>query len=290
MLAGAKEYQIDPRTIDNRVQAERDSWYLEVVQSSLLRLLPTVIGKLDDAVSTEDADPAATAAKDAIVERIVELQQAKQEVRSHRKVLRLAKDINKLLNSGGKDEDGDATMGGTDDGFPTEFYAAETTDEDRVQIMRKTFASTVAKGEDEKNLQGSQKKYFDLFQDKGTPLGQTIDRILDDRKAAKGAQVKIDEVKARLEDLKRARAAYELQKTKKASISEHKVPEELYNLPTCNNCGQPPNTRDFLTCPLCLVLVQKGVRERQTVWCSTECNSEGLVRGFPLKLLPLPIC
>ena len=143
--------------------------------------------------------------------------------------------------------------------------------------MRQAFASTVAKGGDERNLQGSQKKYFDMFQDKSTPLAQTIDRILDDRKEAKGAQPKIDNVKSRLEDLKRARAAYELQKTKKASISEHKVPEELYNLPMCHTCGQPPNTREFLVCPICMVLVQKGVRERQTVWCSPECNIEGLV-------------
>ncbi|CCC08802.1 hypothetical protein SMACR_05442 [Sordaria macrospora] len=275
MLAGAKEYQVDPRTIDDRVQAERDSWYLEVVQSSLLRLLPTVIGKLDDAVPSEDADPAAVVAKDAIVERIEELQQAKQGARSHQNVLRLAKDIEKLLK-GAKEEDGDTAMGGMDDGFPPEFSAAETTDEDRVAIMRKAFASTVVGGSDEKNLQGSQKKYFDMFQDKGTPLGQAIDRILDDRKEAKGAQAKIDNVKKRLEELKRARAAYELQKTKKASISEHKVPEELYNVPACQNCGQPPNTRDFLTCPICMVLAQKGVRERQTVWCSSECNTEGL--------------
>lgn len=278
MLAGAKEYQVDPRTIDDRVQAERDSWYLEVIQSSLVRLLPTGIGKLDDAVAPEDADPAAAAAKDAIVERIEELQQARQGARSHQNVLRLVKDIDKLLK-GGKEEDGDATMTGMDTGFPPEFSAADTSDEDRVEIMRKAFCSTVAEGGDEKNLQGSQKKYFDMFND-GTPLGQVIDRILDDRKEATGAHAKIGQVKKRLEDLKRARAAYELQKTKKASISEHKVPEELYNLPACHNCGQMPKTRDFLTCPICMILVQKGVRERQTVWCSSECNTEGLVSVF----------
>ncbi|KAK3500910.1 hypothetical protein B0T13DRAFT_234703 [Neurospora crassa] len=274
MLAGAKEYQVDPRTIDDRVQAERDSWYLEVVQSSLMRLLRTVIGKMDDAVLPEDADPAAAAAKDHIAERIEELQQALQVARSHQNVLRLAEDIDKLLQ-GGKDENGDATMTGMDTGFPPEFAAPETSDEDRVEIMRKSFCTTVAQGGDEKNLQGSQKKYFDMFKN-GTPLGQVIDRILDDRKEATGAHVKIGQVKKRLEDLKRARAAYELQKTKKASISEHKVPEELYNLPACHNCGQMPKTRDFLSCPLCMVLVQKGVRERQTVWCSPGCNTEGL--------------
>ncbi|KAK1782772.1 hypothetical protein QBC45DRAFT_193012 [Copromyces sp. CBS 386.78] len=275
MLAGAKEYQVDPRTIDDRMQAEWDSWYLEVVQSSILRLLPTVIGKLDEAVAPEDADPAAAAAKDAIVERIEELQQAKQGARSHRNVLRLTKDIDKLLK-GGKEEDGDTVMGGMETGFPPELAAADTSDEDRVKIMRRAFASTVAEGGDEKNLQGSQKKYCDMFKDGTTPLGQVIDRILDDKKEAWGAQAKIGQVKKRLEDLKRARAAYELQKTKKASISEHKVPEELYNLPPCHNCGQMPNTRDFLTCPICMVLVQKGVRERQTVWCSSDCNTEGL--------------
>lgn len=277
MLAGAKEYQVGPRTIDDRVQAERDSWYLEVVQSSLVRLLPTVIGKLDDAVLPEDADPAAAAATDSILERIEDLQQARHGGRSHQDVLRLAEDIDQLLK-GGKDEDGDAAMGGTDTGF-REFAAAGTSDEDRVEIMRKMLCSTVAEGSDEKNLQGSRKKCLDMLKI-GTPLGQVIDRILDDKKEATGAHAKIGQVKKRLEDLKRARAAYELQKTKKASISEHKVPEELYNLPVCHNCGQMPKSRDFLTCPLCMVLVQNGVRERQTVWCSSECNTQGLVSIF----------
>ena len=276
MLAGAKEYQVDPRTIDDRVKTERDSWYLDAVQSSLVRLLPTVIAKLDDTVPTEDADPAAAAAKDAILERIEELQHERQGARSHQNVLRLVKDIGKLLRGEKEEKDGDTTMTGMDAGFPPGFAAADTTDEERVKIMRNVFCSTVAEGVDEANLQGQQKKYFNMLKD-GTPLGQIIDRILNDRKEATGAHVKIGQVKKRLEELRRARTAYELQKTKKASISEHKVPEELYNLPACHSCGQMPKTRDFLSCPICMVLVQNGVRDRQTVWCSSECNTEGLV-------------
>jgi hypothetical protein len=124
----------------------------------------------------------------------------------------------------------------------------------------------------------SRQKYLAMLQD-GLSMSQVVERILDDRQAALASRDLIDERKRELEVLRRARAAHELQKTKRTKgLAPPRMPAELYDLPACITCGRAPDATDFFSCSLCQVLAGLRVREKATVYCSRQCFDRGQVR------------
>lgn len=153
-------------------------------------------------------------------------------------------------------------------------------DEERVEALRDVFFAEV-QGEG---------KYLEMLS--GLAMEQVADRILEDRQAAVASRDQTDKLKQRLHELKRARAAHELQKQKRekkrarqAEMAElaGEVPEGLYELPGCAVCAKVPDTADFLQCPACAVLVSWKVREKPVVYCCAKHAEDVCSLGYRLR-------
>ncbi|QYS93113.1 hypothetical protein H0G86_000505 [Trichoderma simmonsii] len=85
---------------------------------------------------------------------------------------------------------------------------------------------------------------------------------------------------SRLNDLRRAKMADELEKTQQATSEAQAAEErisgdELYNLPPCSVCGKVVDTNDVFSCTVCQATVQIGGNQGLTVYCSEECYDAG---------------
>jgi len=265
LIDSAREYQVSPQAIDERIRAERARWYAERVRGSLLRLLvedPSgrgeVFEKLEDlaaGMATAAAAPSGSggSGQGGVGDPI-----------------RLAEEIAERLRAGPlAPYEGSATVG--------ERLASVTDPSERAEVLKQAFFAN----EDNSTVPADHQKYFSLLLHGGLSMDKVVDRILEDRQAAAGAREQTDKLNQRLDELRRARAAHELQKSRKAqrreSLAQQRVPEELYNLPACAVCGEMPGTREFFVCSVCVILAEKGVLERPTVWCSGECEERGHV-------------
>ncbi|KAK3298233.1 uncharacterized protein B0H64DRAFT_429496 [Chaetomium fimeti] len=247
LIDSAKEYQVPPKAIDDRVQEERSRWYAERVRSSLLRLMvddPSMRGivfeKLEDlSTATAGGDPVA-----------------------------LAREVAEILRKGPL-----APEKGTERHLP-ERVAAASGGIGKVEVLRDAFFRA-----EDGTVPEDHRKYLDMLLHHGLSMEQVVDRILDERQTATGAREQTDKLNQRLDELRRARAAHEAQKSRKAqrreSLAQQKVPDELYHLPTCAVCGQEPRTEDYFTCSICTILTTAGTQSKQTVFCSERCEQQG---------------
>ncbi|CAJ2503899.1 Uu.00g112930.m01.CDS01 [Anthostomella pinea] len=127
-------------------------------------------------------------------------------------------------------------------------------------------------------------KYMDMVAN-GMPIADAINAMLRDRQLAKGHQ---DEEKHQLlkkyEELKRAKAAHELDRAKKDKARQDRAraaaaasrQHDEHQLPPCAVCLKKVDAKDFSACPLCQLLAEHfGVRREPVVFCSQECNDAG---------------
>jgi hypothetical protein len=252
LVDAAKEYQISPQVIDDRVREERSRWYAERVRGSLLRLMvedPSgrgeVFEKLEDlSIATAGCDPVG-----------------------------LAKEVAEFLTTGPLGSL--AAEQGSSKDLPERLAAANGA-AGKVDVFRDEFFRA-----EDGTVPEDHQKYLDMLLHQGASMEQVVDRILEERQAATGARDQTNKLNQRLDELRRARAAHEAQKTRKAqrreSLAQQKVPDELYELPACALCGQPPSTKDFFCCSICTILAGTGVQEKQTVFCSEACEEKGHV-------------
>ncbi|KAK3383562.1 hypothetical protein B0T24DRAFT_605449 [Lasiosphaeria ovina] len=262
MCADAKEYQLDPRAIDDRIQEERSRWYAENVRSSLLRLM---VG-----------DPAG---REAVFEK---LEDPPSDFSG------LARDIAGILRKGlaspeaVREFEGGGGGGGGGGDIPARLLAAQQPLK-QLEVLREAFFAANRSGADGARYGAVPKhhqKYFDMLKDHRS-MEHVVERVLEERQAATGAREQTSRLRERLDELRRARAAHELQKSRKLKNREsfeQKIPDELYDLPPCAVCGQMPSTRDFLCCPICTILVRRNVQDHPTVYCSPECEHKGHTR------------
>ncbi|KAH6607152.1 hypothetical protein Trco_003465 [Trichoderma cornu-damae] len=85
---------------------------------------------------------------------------------------------------------------------------------------------------------------------------------------------------ARLDDLRRAKMADELDKKQKAksqaqAAQERMAGDVLYHLPPCWVCGKAVDMLDVFSCTVCQAVTQMGGRQGLTVYCSEECYDAG---------------
>ncbi|KAL2260732.1 hypothetical protein VTK26DRAFT_5165 [Humicola hyalothermophila] len=203
----------------------------------------------------------------AVLERLEDLAAASEEGKDP---VRLAREIAEILGEGPL-----AGEEGRLGDVSGRLAAAETEGQERMAgVLREVFFA----GEDG-SVPDANRKYLDMMAHQGLTMEQVVDRILEERQAASGARDQANELSQRLDELRRARAAHELQKSRKAqrreSLAQQKVPDELYDLPACAVCGSAPRTEDFFSCAICTILAGRGIREGQTVFCSRSCEAKG---------------
>jgi len=254
LFAEALQHQLDPRNIDARVQEERTRWYTENVRA-LLRLM------------VED-----TAGREAVFEK---LEDAPPNLAG------LVADIAQILAASpiiSRESVGSAAV-------PERLLAAAEP-ETRVEVLKEAFLSTGDVIPDE------HQKYLEMLQH-GLSMEQVVDRILEERQAAVTSREQEEKLRQRLYELRRARAAHELQKSrrerKRARLAEQvDVPDELYELPPCFACSNTPDTGDFLCCPICTILVRWNIPESHpTVFCAEHDEPSEHVSFHPRLSLPL---
>ena len=259
LIDSAKEYQISPQAIDDRVREERSSWYAERVRGSLLRLM------VEDAV-----------ARSAVFEKLEDSSAASA---AEGDPVRLAREVAEILSRG------PLAAGEGPDTHLLERLATAEDEIGTIEVLEEMFFA----GEDGTVPEDDQ-KYLDMLLHHGLTMEQVVDRILEERQAAVGAREQTAKLKARLDELRRARAAHEAHKSRKArrreSLAQQKAPDELYALPPCAVCGEAPSTKSFFCCTLCTILAGHGVQEKQTVFCSKKCEDKGYVSTLPSFLLP----
>ncbi len=247
LLNSAKEYQISPQAVDDRVREERSRWYAERVRASLLRLL------------VEDLSE-----REAVFEKLEDLSAESDPVG-------LAREVTEILRSGPLAVEAGAPTAG----LPERLAAAEG-EKGKADVLEEAFF----RGEDG-GVPEDRQKYLALLRQQGITMEQVVDQILEQRQVAVGAREQTAKLNQRLEELRRARAAHEVQKSRKAqrreSLAQQEVPDELYELPACTVCGGTPNSTDFFCCSICTILAGTGVQERQTIFCSKSCEEKGYV-------------
>ncbi|RFN50877.1 hypothetical protein FIE12Z_4823 [Fusarium flagelliforme] len=122
--------------------------------------------------------------------------------------------------------------------------------------------------------------YLEAYETSDTmSIEQVIDRIAQDLKASRTTEPQRDTHRGRLDELRRAKMAFEqnrLQNKSRAQVNQTPaVSDYLYDLPPCSVCSKSVDAKNVLSCPLCQALVQLGGRRRMTVYCSDECQGKG---------------
>jgi hypothetical protein len=266
---------VSPQAIDNLLRDERSRWYAERVRGSLLRLLVEDTSGACGAVFEKLEDLQASAAAAATAAGGVD---GGDPVGAAREIAGILRGGPLAPEPGVRDVAGRLVAAGEDRAG-------------RVEVLREVFFAGAA-GEDEAVPEDCQ-RYLEMLAQQGLSMEQVVDRILEERQAAAGAREQTNKLSQRLDELRRARATHELQKSKKAqrreSQAQQRVPDELYELPACTVCGGAPSTDDFLCCSICTILAGRGAQQQQTVFCSQSCEERGHVRSSPPPPPPLAI-
>lgn len=131
-------------------------------------------------------------------------------------------------------------------------------------------------------LTGAEKYLEEYLASPSTNLGPIIDKIVAAKKEEKGLQTQRDKHQARLDELRRAKTAFEqakaLSKAQQHSAAQASaVGEHLYDLPPCLICGHAVDPKEVLACTSCQVECQIGGERKMTVYCSEECCERGKV-------------
>lgn len=133
-------------------------------------------------------------------------------------------------------------------------------------------------------------KYIAMITD-GKPVADVINTIVRDRQSAKGDLEQKQRLQKKLEELRRARAAHELDKNKRDQVRQEKARAAMKDAadtpPPCSVCNKVVDARKFLACPLCQLLADHyKVLDEPILFCSETCYEEGYVR-FPAQLMQL---
>lgn len=131
-------------------------------------------------------------------------------------------------------------------------------------------------------------KYIDMITT-GKPIAEVINAMVRDRQSAKGDLEQKQALQKKLEELRRARAAHELDKNKRDQMRQQKARAAMRNvednLPPCSVCNKTVNARKFLACPVCQLLADNyKILDEPTLFCSETCHEEGYVSS-PVQIM-----
>jgi hypothetical protein len=286
--------------IDARVQEERARWYLETVRSSSLPRLLVAAAQPSPSPSVGGGG-GGSEAEGGETETVTEVEERKAAAEKLALLLPPYGSVADGGGGGGDDDDDDPVrlarevaqlvqhaLGCSPDRDKERDAAGRLGDvllrggdaEEIVQAWREACFTVTDASSSSGGVPENQKKYLEML-GQGLPMEQVVERIAEDRQAAAGARAQVRELSQRLDDLRRARAAYELQKRRRESQAQERVPDDVYNLPACAVCGEVPAPRGFFCCGVCAILHGKGIVPQQTVFCSPRCEEKGHVRDNP---------
>lgn len=126
-------------------------------------------------------------------------------------------------------------------------------------------------------------KYLDMYEsDPDARLEDIIDKIIAANKEDRSSQTQRDTHQQRLDQLRRARTAFEQKKVRDKSQQQgaqpaSKVDERYYSLPPCSVCKKEVDPTRVISCPLCQTVQQMGGQKELTLYCSDECQTKGYV-------------
>ncbi|KAI1427214.1 hypothetical protein F5Y12DRAFT_737907 [Xylaria sp. FL1777] len=128
------------------------------------------------------------------------------------------------------------------------------------------------------------RKYIDMIAD-GKPPSEVVGVMVRDRQAAKGDLDQKQGLQKKLEELRRAKAAHELDKNKRDQVRQEKAQAALNNaadtLSPCSVCDKTIDARKFLACPLCQLLSDYyKVSDKPTLFCTESCHEKGYDSHF----------
>ncbi|KAM5379664.1 hypothetical protein ACJZ2D_003858 [Fusarium nematophilum] len=226
LFTDVKDHKIDLRSIEESIESEKEAWYRWV-----LRMYPQFLTTADGGADPEELramldDP--DRSREELIERIWE---------GVGKPAGWEKDVDTLVEK---------------------MAAAKNNAADLKQLYITFFFKDRNTGEVLEHAQ----KYLDAYESSDTmAIEEVIDRIAQDHRASISSQPQRDGHKSRLDELRRAKMAFEqnsLQVKGPAQASQTPaVAEELYDLPPCE------------------AITHMGGRRGLTVYCSDECYHSG---------------
>ncbi|XP_044721798.1 uncharacterized protein HRG_04713 [Hirsutella rhossiliensis] len=128
-------------------------------------------------------------------------------------------------------------------------------------------------------LQNANKYLEEYKASESVTLEDIIDRIAADMKESRNSQPQRDYHQRRLDELRRAKTAFEHDKAQAKSRASGNqastASEKLGNLPPCHVCQRTVDPSAVLSCCLCQVVTQMGGSDKLTVYCTEECLLKG---------------
>ncbi|KAF4980798.1 hypothetical protein FZEAL_3275 [Fusarium zealandicum] len=244
LFTDVKEHKFDLKSIEDSIESEKEAWYRWV-----LRLYPQFLTTGDSGADQEELrgmldDP--DRSREELIERIWE--------------------------GVGKPVDWAADV----DTLAEKVAAAKNNAADLKQLYMAFFFKDQKTGEVLEHAQS----YLDAYAaSESMPIEEVIDKIAQDHRASLTTQPQRDSHRSRLDELRRAKMAFEqnrLQNKSRAQANQTPaVAEELYDLPPCAVCEKAVDPKKVLSCSLCQALTHMGGRKKLTVYCSDECFHKG---------------
>lgn len=243
LFTAAKECKVDLAEIDRRVEEERKRSYLHQVKAS-----PSIRKTLEELLNGKELY-ASIGSNATVFDEVVA--QVRQTLRG-----------SGVLN-------GEAGAEGAEQAVQRLTEAKMS--EERLEAYKQTFFLDKPEGTVSEKTQ----MYLDRLQE-GATMDDIVNKISVDRRSSIGAMDRKEMHKKRIEDLRRARAAHELQKSRRAKDHdnvtwEEPAAEELYHQPPCKACGAEVDLDLYYACPLCQILWDAGMREKPVVWDEEKC-------------------
>ncbi|KAF9780352.1 hypothetical protein IL306_000610 [Fusarium sp. DS 682] len=247
MFADVKDHKkIDLKSIEDSIASEKEAWYRWV-----LRMHPQFLAIGDSGADQDEL----RAMLDDPVRRWEEL-------------------IERIWEGVGKPANWEADV----DSLTEQITLAKNDAASLKQIYINFFFKDSQTGEVVEDAQ----QYLEAYAASDTmSIEQVIDRLVQDHKASLTTEPQRDSHRSRLDELRRAKMAFEqnrLQNKSQAQANQTPaISEVLYNLPPCAVCTNEIDPNDVLSCSVCQALTHMGGGRGLTVWCSDDCFSKGSV-------------
>lgn len=247
LFADAKERRISVRQIEARIESEKEAWYRWI-----LRKHPEFLVICDDQFI-----------HDEVRGMLDDPDRSRDEL------------VGMMWQGIGKPPDWAERV----DAFAANVAAAGGNPAALQKLYIKEFFTDQATGEPLEDAG----PYLDEFSaNENMGIEEILGKMTKDAQETKTMRPQREFFTARLDDLRRAKMADELNKKQQAksqaqAAEEREAGDELYDLPPCSVCGKTLDMLDVFSCTACQVVTQMGGKQGLTVYCSEECYDAGHV-------------
>ncbi len=243
LFADAKNDQRSLKTIEARIESEKEAWYRWVLRKYPEFLEVADHGMLQDDLRGMLDDP----------------DQSREQL------------VSMMWQGVGKPQDWSPKV----DAFADKASAVK----DDSAELKKLYISEFFTNGVEDNVLSHAKGYLDEYRSSDdTTLEEIMGKIAQDNHRSRSSQPQRDHHMKRLDELRRAKTAFEQNRMRsKGLLHQVQAKEELYDLPACTSCKGTVSPNDVLSCSLCQAIVQMGGVGKLTVYCSEKCYHDGHV-------------